>query len=271
MNRIDVTITHAKAAKRRLISPYITAGDPNLELTLELMHALTDAGADILEIGLPFSDPMAEGEVIQAAMERACAQNITCKDVLKLIAKFRQSDQSTPVVLMGYTNIIECYGYQSFASDAKKAGVDGTILVDCPPEESHELCEIWQQHQLYPIFLCSPTTTPARIKALKQYARGYVYFVSLKGVTGANHLDVATIKQTYIDRQAQISLPLLVGFGIKNADMAAQIAEFADGVIIGAALIQTIEKAHKAQQNAVRSGAQFITEIRQAMDNIGAS
>ncbi|MFI4963642.1 MAG: tryptophan synthase subunit alpha, partial [Legionellales bacterium] len=249
--------------------PYITAGDPHPDVTLELMHALVASGADILEIGIPFSDPMAEGPVIQHAMERALNHQVHCQDVLSMVAAFRVQDPDTPVVLMGYVNPIEQYGYERFAQDAIKAGVDGTILVDLPPEESEELSGIWQRNGLYSIYLCSPTTTPSRMQLINQFAKGYLYYVSLKGVTGSNALDVHSLKTEYGIRKSQTSLPLMVGFGIKTAEMAANVADFADGVIVGAALITQIIDAYNAKQNPSQAGASLMHSMRQAMDNNG--
>ena len=259
--------TAAQAGGRKILSPYITAGDPTAESTVSLMHALVGAGADILEVGIPFSDPMAEGPVIQAAMERSLAQGMTCHGVLDIIAQFRQQDKDTPVVLMGYLNPIEMFGYEAFAKRAAEAGVDGTILVDLPPEESHEVVKCWQQHNIKNIFLCSPTTDAERMPLLNQVGSGYLYYVSLKGVTGASQADLAVVKQQYLQRKAQIKLPLLIGFGIKNATMAAEIAQFADGVVVGAALIERLIDAYQQHGDYIQSGAALIRDMRQAMDN----
>ncbi|WP_419418606.1 tryptophan synthase subunit alpha [Legionella sp. D16C41] len=268
MSRIEKTISALQRDKRKMLSPYLTAGDPYPEATVELMHALVSAGADILEIGIPFSDPMAEGPVIQAAMERALRYNITCKDVLKMVADFRKKDNNTPIVLMGYTNPIEYYGYERFAKHAHEAGVDGTILVDLPPEESKEVATIWQTYNLCSIYLCSPTTTTKRMELINQYGQGYLYYVSLKGVTGSNALDLTNVKNLYQQRKGQTNLPLMVGFGIKTAEVAAEVAAFADGVIVGAALINRIIEAHQSNEDICVAGASLIQEMRQAMDKI---
>lgn len=264
MNRIERTLN----AKKKILSPYLTAGDPTRQATVELMHALVKSGADILEIGIPFSDPMAEGPVIQAAMERALANKVTCDDVLHMISDFRKDDNHTPIVIMGYTNPIEYYGYERFAKQAKEAGVDGTILVDLPPEESDEIAAIWKTYDLCSIYLCSPTTTLERMKLINQYGSGYLYYVSLKGVTGSDALDLDSVKARYQQRKSQTTLPLMVGFGIKTPDVAAQVAKFADGVIVGAALIDNIIKAYQANQNIVTAASSLIQNMRHAIDTI---
>ncbi len=269
MNRIDQTLANAHESGRKILSPYITAGDPEPGMTVGLMHALVDAGADIVELGIPFSDPMAEGPVIQAAMERALAYHVTTDDVLAIVKQFRERDSMTPVILMGYLNPIEQYGYHEFAKQAQLAGVDGTIIVDLPPEESHDIAPIWQAAGLHSIYLCSPTTTDARMKLIENYGRGYLYYVSLKGVTGASSIDLSSVKMHYQLRKTQTDLPLLVGFGIKTPAMAASVAEFADGVIVGAALIEHVLQAYLNQNDILKAGAEVISAMRQAMDNNG--
>jgi tryptophan synthase alpha chain len=269
MNRIDKTLANLKAKGKKMLSPYITAGDPHPDITVDLMHELVKAGADILEIGIPFSDPMAEGPVIQHAMERALSLSVSSKDVLAMITKFRQQDQDTPVIVMGYLNPVEQYGYDLFARHAVEAGVDGTILVDLPPEEGDGLAQIWKKHGLYSIYLCSPTTSDERMVLINQYANGYLYYVSLKGVTGSDALDMTSLKSQYKRRKAQTHLPLMVGFGIKNPEMAAEVSDFADGVIVGAALITQVLDAYEAKKNAAQAGAVLISSMRQAIDNNG--
>jgi tryptophan synthase alpha chain len=269
MNRIDKTLSQLQAENRKLLSPYITAGDPHPELTVALMHGLVAAGADILEIGIPFSDPMAEGPVIQAAMERALTHHVNCDDVLAMVKDFRERDEKTPIVLMGYVNPIEQYGYENFAKKASAIGVDGTILVDLPPEESENVAPIWQAQGLYSIYLCSPTTTEERMHLINNYGKGYLYYVSLKGVTGSSDFDLAEVQTLYQFRKSQAQLPLMVGFGIKTAEMAAQVAGFADGVIVGAALVNRIFEAYSASEDPVAAGASLIHEMRLAMDNDG--
>jgi tryptophan synthase alpha chain len=266
MNRIEKTLAQLKATNKKMLSPYITAGDPQPKATVPLMHALVKAGANILELGIPFSDPMAEGVVIQHAMERALAHKVnTCK-VLDMVSEFRKNDQETPVIIMGYLNPIEQYSYELFAQHAVEAGVDGTILVDMPPEESSQMHALWERYGLYSIFLCSPTTTDERMQLINEYAQGYLYYVSLKGVTGSSALDMSSLKSQYQQRKAQTSLPLMVGFGIKTPEMAAAVADFADGVIIGAALITQILDAYNAKHDMLEAGANLISSMRSAMD-----
>jgi tryptophan synthase alpha chain len=269
MNRIDRKMAQLKSSGRKMLSPYITAGDPRPEMTVDLMHGLVAAGADVLELGIPFSDPMAEGPVIQHAMERALAYSIHCQDVLKMVKEFRQKDKDTPVVVMGYLNPIEQYGYDLFALHAVEAGVDGTILVDLPPEECEGVMRIWEKHGLYSIFLCSPTTTNDRMILINKYAQGYLYYVSLKGVTGSDSLNISSVQEMYQTRKDQTPLPLMVGFGIKTPEMAADVARFADGVIVGAALITTILEAYETNKNAMQAGASLIASMRYAIDNNG--
>ncbi|WP_058448618.1 tryptophan synthase subunit alpha, partial [Legionella jamestowniensis] len=200
------------------------------------------------------------------AMERALVQGVSCDDVFFLIEQFRQKDQDTPIVLMGYVNPIEQYGYERFARKAKETGVDGTIMVDLPPEESELIASLWQKNDLYSIYLCSPTTSDERMELINTYGKGYLYYVSLKGVTGSDDFDLEQVRERYQQRKVQTDLPLMVGFGIKTPAMAAKVAEFADGVIVGAALINTIYEAFKADHNACAAGASLITEMRQMID-----
>jgi tryptophan synthase alpha chain len=267
-NRIDQTIAKLSKNKQKILSPYLTAGDPTLELTVPLMHALVEGGADILELGIPFSDPMAEGPVIQHAMERALAQGVSVDDVFKQITAFRQKDNQTPIVIMGYLNPIEMYGYERFAKNANKAGVDGTILVDMPPEEAGEILPIWQQHKLHAILLCSPTTSDKRLNAIAEVASGYLYYVSLKGVTGASTLSIDNVRDLYQRRKQQVSLPLLVGFGIKTPEIAAEIASFADGVIVGAALIETVYDTWQAGDDPCAAAKRLMADMRHSMNAV---
>ena len=269
MNRIDQTLAKLKASGKKMLSPYITAGDPEPGMTVDIMHALVEAGADVLEIGIPFSDPMAEGPVIQAAMERALAHGVNSDDVFSMVQTFRQRDLLTPVVLMGYLNPVEQYGYEQFAIQAQLAGVDGMIIVDLPPEESGDISPCWYAAGLYNIYLCSPTTSDERMTLLKDYAHGYLYYVSLKGVTGSNTLDLASVQSQYQRRKTQTSLPVMVGFGIQTPEMAADVATFADGVIVGAALINQIQQAYLEKTDCLKAGATLISAMRRAMDNKG--
>jgi len=268
MNRIDKALTRLHNSGLKMLSPYLTAGDPEPGMTVELMHHLVDAGADILEIGIPFSDPMAEGPVIQAAMERALAYGVSCDDVLAMVRNFREKDSETPIILMGYLNPIEQYGYSQFAKAAALAGVDGTIIVDLPPEESDDVEPIWRDAGLHSIYLCSPTTDDDRMQLINQFGSGYLYYVSLKGVTGSNAIDLDAVQSMYQARKLQTTLPLMVGFGIKNADMAAKVASFADGVIVGAALIEAIHSAYLNKTDPLDAGATLIRSMRHEMDKL---
>lgn len=270
MNRIDKAITRLHASGKKILSPYLTAGDPEPGMTVNLMHGLVKAGADILELGIPFSDPMAEGPVIQAAMERALVHGIGCEDVFSMVEKFREDDRNTPIVLMGYMNPIEQYGHEKFAKRAQLVGVDGIIIVDLPPEESPDIEPFWQAAGLHIIYLCSPTTSDERMKLIKKQASGYLYYVSLKGVTGSNALDLRSVKTQYQRRKEQTSLPIMVGFGIKTPEMAANVAAFADGVVVGAALISQIQAAYLEKEDAIKAGATLINNMRCAMDKKGS-
>lgn len=269
MNRIEITLERLKAQGKKMLSPYITAGDPEPQLTVSIMHELVKAGADILEIGIPFSDPMAEGPVIQAAMERALRHAVTTDDVLAMIRDFRQQDITTPIIVMGYLNPVEQYGYERFAQAAKSAGVDGTILVDLPPEESEHVAKIWASADLYSIYLCSPTTTDERLEHIKSLGRGYLYYVSLKGVTGSSSFDLESVTTHYRHIKGKTKLPVMVGFGIKTPQMAASVSSFADGVIVGAALINEILKAYNSNNFTAPFGTELIKNMRTAMDNPG--
>jgi tryptophan synthase alpha chain len=266
MNRIDATFAALRAAGRTALIPYVTAGDPSLAATLSILQALTAAGADVIELGVPFSDPMADGPVVQRASERALAQGVGLNDVLAIVSAFRQRNATTPLVLMGYANPIEAMGATTFADRAQVAGVDGVIVVDYPPEEASEFAALLRAHGVAPIFLLSPTTPAARITTVGALARGYVYYVSLKGVTGAGHLDTADVIAKLAEIRKHIALPIGVGFGIRDAAGAQAIAAHADAVVIGSRLIQEIE-AGPADQAAARAGA-WLATIRTAIDAI---
>jgi tryptophan synthase alpha chain len=266
MNRIDATFARLRAAGRTALIPYITTGDPSLAATLPIMQALTAAGADVIELGVPFSDPMADGPVIQRASERALAQGVGLHDVLAIASAFRQRNATTPVVLMGYANPIEAMGVATFADRAQAAGVDGVIVVDYPPEEAGEFAALLDARGLAPIFLLSPTTPASRIATVGAVARGYVYYVSLKGVTGAGHLDTADVIAKLAEIRRHIALPIGVGFGIRDAAGAQAIAAHADAVVIGSRIIQEIE-AGPPDQAAARAGA-WLATIRGAIDAV---
>ena len=264
MKRIDATFAGKRAAGRTVLIPYVTAGDPSLELTSGIMQALVEAGADVIELGVPFSDPMADGPVIQRASERALAQGVALSDVLDLVAQFRRRDDTTPLVLMGYANPIEAMGVTAFVERASKAGVDGVIVVDYPPEEAVDFAALLRAHGLAPIFLIAPTTPDARIEAIARLAAGYVYYVSLKGVTGAGHLDTDDVARRLDTIRRRIALPVGVGFGIRDAASARAIAAHAEAVVIGSRIIAEIEQG--PQSDAPARVRTFIAEIRQALD-----
>ncbi|MDQ6917663.1 MAG: tryptophan synthase subunit alpha [Pseudomonadota bacterium] len=264
MNRIDATFARLRATRRVALIPYITVGDPSLAATLPLMCALTASGADVIELGFPFSDPMADGPVIQRASERALSLGVGLDDVLNVAAAFRERDSLTPVVLMGYTNPIEAMGTTAFADRSQRAGIDGVIVVDCPPEEAVEFAQLLEERGIAPIFLLAPTTPEARIIAIGRVARGYVYYVALKGVTGAGHLDVSGVVARLAEIRRHITLPVGVGFGIRDAASAQAIAAHADAVVIGSRIIEEIERGPAAQA-AERVGA-WLATIRTAID-----
>ena len=264
MNRIDATFTRLRAEGRTALVPYFTAGDPSLELTLPILEALVAGGADVIELGVPFSDPMADGPVIQRASERALKRGVSLRDILAVVKRFRERDDDTPIVLMGYANPVEAMGVAQFAEAAKAAGVDGVLIVDYPPEEAESFAEVLGRHGIAPIFMLSPTTTEARIQAVARLARGYVYYVSLKGVTGAAHLDTADVAQRLADIRRHVRLPVGVGFGIRDASSACAIAEHADAVVIGTRVIQEIDGG-PANDAAQRVG-RWLASIRSALD-----
>ncbi len=220
MSRIQTTFEKLKLHQRKALIPFITAGDPNPQLTVPLLHALVEAGADVIELGVPFSDPMADGPTIQRASERALKHKVSLRDVLGMVAEFRKQDSSTPLVLMGYGNPIEAMGWETFAKRCAEVGVDGVLTVDFPPEESHEAFGHLQRHNIDPIFLLAPTTNDERIAKVAKQARGYVYYVSLKGVTGAGNLDLGDIERKIPQLRKHITLPIGVGFGIRDAETA---------------------------------------------------
>jgi len=266
VNRIDGTFAKLRAAGRTALIPYVTAGDPSPAVTPSLLHALVRAGADVLELGVPFSDPMADGPVVQRASERALAQGVGLADVLAMVAAFRQRDATTPIVLMGYVNPIEAMGAEEFAVRANEAGVDGVIVVDYPPEEAREFAALVVARGLAPIFLLSPTTPIARMSLVAALARGYVYYVSLKGVTGAGHLDTGEVAARLAEIRRHVSLPVGVGFGIRDAASARAIAAHADAVVIGSRIIEEIERG-PADEAPARVGA-WLATIRAAVDQV---
>lgn len=266
MGRIGERFAALQRAGRRALIPFLTAGDPAPALTVPLMHALVRAGADLIELGVPFSDPMADGPVIQAGNQRALQNGVNLPSVLDMVRVFRRADAATPVVLMGYLNPVEAHGYERFAQDAANAGVDGVITVDMPPEEGEGLERALHARGLDPIFLLSPTSTTARIARVLSVARGFVYYVSLRGVTGAANMDVVEVERKVNVIRNQSKLPVGVGFGIHDAASAARVARFADAVVVGSALVARIAECAARPQEIEAQAAAFIAGLRRAID-----
>jgi tryptophan synthase alpha chain len=269
MSRIEKTFAQLKAQGRKALIPYITAGFPFADITPELMHAMVEAGADVIELGVPFSDPMADGPVIQRAGERALAMGIGTPQVLAMVKTFRERDDKTPVVLMGYANPVERYdlarGKGAFVRDAAASGVDGVLIVDYPPEECEEFAAALKAQGLDLIFLLAPTSTGKRMQEVARIASGYVYYVSLKGVTGAGHLDTAAVEQALPRIREHVKIPVGVGFGIRDAQTARAIGRVADAVVIGTKVIQVVEE--QPREKAAPALGAFLREIRAALDN----
>ena len=271
MTRLSTCFDALRADNRKAVIPYIVAGDPSREGTVTLMHRLVDAGADIVELGVPFSDPMSEGPVIQKGHERALANGISLRDVLAMVTEFREQNAVTPVVVMGYANPVERMGYASFANACAQAGVDGLITVDIPPEEVKTLRAELTRVSIDNIFLISPTTPEARIKTIVESASGFIYYVAVKGVTGAGHLDIADVSSYMSKIKAQTALPVCVGFGIKDAASASAVASVADGVVVGSALIDTMAQAMAggdSEQTAADRAIALLADIRQGVDHV---
>lgn len=264
MSRIEETFAALAAQHKKGLIPFITAGDPDPQRTVEFMHALVAGGADVIELGVPFSDPMADGPVIQRSSERALARGISLRHVLADVKRFREHDAKTPVVLMGYANPIERMGVDAFAAEAVEAGVDGVLVVDYPPEESAGFAERMREVGIDPIFLLAPTSTDGRIAAVGRVASGYVYYVSLKGVTGAANLDVSSIASKIPAIKSHVRLPVGVGFGIRDARTARAVAEVSDAVVIGSRIVQLLEET--APEAAAAALTSFVAEVRHALD-----
>jgi tryptophan synthase alpha chain len=271
MSRLPATFRNLRQAQRTALIPYITAGDPKPGITVELMHAMVKAGADIVELGVPFSDPMADGPVIQAACERALKHRVSLTQVLDMVRAFRAQNTNTPVVLMGYANPIEVMGYEKFAHGAAQAGVDGVITVDLPPEESAAMLQHLRAAGIDPVFLLAPTSTGERIKKICAAASGFVYYVSLKGVTGASTLDLENVSARLRDIRKHTDLPVGVGFGIKNADTARQVGAFADAVVVGSVLVQHIADNADNPAAAIQAVSAVLSAMRAALDEDGSA
>ena len=264
MSRISATFEKLKAASRRALIPYVTSGFPLPSSTVPLMHAMVEGGADIIELGMPFSDPMADGPVVQRAGDKALANGIGLSHVLEYVKAFRAGDDTTPVVLMGYCNPVERMGLAIFAGRAAAAGVDGVLLVDCPPEEAGEFAAEMRKNRMDPIFLLAPTSEEARYKQVANLGSGYVYYVSLKGVTGAGHIDTEQVARQVPKIQRATGLPVGVGFGIKDGATAARVAAFADAVVIGSRVIEVVEQA--SPEDAPARVGELVRSLRDAMD-----
>jgi tryptophan synthase alpha chain len=268
MSRIAAVFEALARERRKALIPYVTAGDPFADVTVDLMLGLARAGADVIELGVPFSDPMADGPVIQRASERALARGIGMEQVLAMVREFRRRNDATPVVLMGYANPVERYdqrlGAGAFVKDAAEAGVDGVLIVDYPPEECEAFSATLKAHGLDLIFLLAPTSTERRMAQVGALASGYVYYVSLKGVTGAGHLDTTAVAEAVPRIRRHVSVPVGVGFGIRDAASAQAVGRVSDGVVIGSRLIQILET--ETRDNAPLAARRFIGEIRAALD-----
>jgi tryptophan synthase alpha chain len=263
-SRISATFTKLRAEGRPALIPFVTAGDPAPRQTVAIMHALVAGGADVIELGVPFSDPMADGPVIQRSSERALSQGVTLRHVIAYVAEFRRTDKSTPVVLMGYANPIERMGEVEFISAAREAGVDGVLIVDYPPEEAGAWVHALADSGIDPIFLLSPTSSDERIERVARVARGYIYYVSLKGVTGATHIDTAEVAAMIKRIRAHTYVPVGVGFGIRDGATARRIGSVADAVVVGSRIVQ--ELASAAPEAAPERARAVMAEFRRALD-----
>ena len=266
MSRIAACFAALKAQGRQALIPYVTAGDPNPQVTVGLMHQMVTAGADLIELGIPFSDPMADGPVIQLACERALSHNTSLTMILAMVAEFRQLNDTTPVVLMGYLNTVEKMGYDVFVAAAKKVGLDGVLMVDLPPEEGANFTQNLRQAGLDAIFLIAPTTTEERIKKICSVGSGYLYYVSLKGVTGSAVIDADAVAEKLALVRQHTLLPLGVGFGIRDANSAARVAQVADGVVVGSVLVNALGDNASNPEKGCALVVDTLSAMRQAMD-----
>ncbi|MES2501027.1 MAG: tryptophan synthase subunit alpha [Pseudomonadota bacterium] len=264
MSRIQTVFSTLKSNNKKALIPYITAGDPHPNHTVNLMHTLVKTGADMIELGVPFSDPMADGPVIQRASERALVHKVGLSKVLQMVAEFRQKDDKTPIILMGYANPIEAMGIGKFTQLAKTAGIDGVITVDYPPEECKDFISQLQANGMDSIFLLSPTSDAARVELIVNQASGFLYYVSLKGVTGSANLDIEEVKSRVAEIRHKTNLPIGVGFGVKDSITAKNVAAFADAVVVGSRMVQAIENSN--DDNLVENVSQLMMELRTAID-----
>lgn len=266
MSRLTATFERLAKTGCKALIPFITAGDPNPDFTVPMMHAMVAAGADIIELGVPFSDPMAEGPVIQRACERALTHKMSLRRVLTIASTFREKDQKTPIVLMGYVNPIEVMGYENFANASQQADIDGVITVDLPPEEGEGYVDLLKARGIDPIFLLAPNISDERIKKMDSVGSGYLYYVSLKGVTGAGHLNTSDVENKLKRIKAITALPVAIGFGIKDAETARTISGLGDGVVVGSALISKIESNLDNPERAKSEIIALLSAMRRAMD-----
>ena len=267
MNRLSLILEQLRAKSKKALIPFVTAGHPHPVLTVNTMHALVDYGANIIELGMPFSDPMADGETIQLSSEKAIELGMSLDLVLDTVSEFRLTNKCTPVILMGYLNPIEKFGYEHFISKAANAGVDGILLVDCPPEEANYLLKLLDKYNMSQIFLIAPTTDNERIEYVLSKAKGFIYCVALKGVTGAASVSYDDLFKQIVTINAQSDIPIAVGFGINDADSATQVAQYADAVVIGSALVSQLDKCENKKQ-VRKTVKQFLKPIRKALDLI---
>jgi tryptophan synthase alpha chain len=265
MSRIQNTFENLKQSGKKALIPFITAGDPHPDKTVEMLHALVKAGADLIELGVPFSDPMADGPVIQRASERALVHKVGLRKVLAMVKEFREQDSKTPIVLMGYANPIEAMGTEKFADAAKEAGIDGVLTVDYPPEESLELNAMLKARDIDPVFLLSPTTEAARVDIIVNQASGFVYYVSLKGVTGSKNLDIEEVAGRVAEIRKLTTLPVGVGFGVRDAATAQAVAKIADAVVVGSRMVQAVESS--TPDKVISNLTALTAELRQAIDH----
>ena len=266
MSRLAKTFVKLADSNRKALIPFVTAGDPYPEFTVPLMHDMVKAGADVIELGVPFSDPMADGPVIQRASERALAQRMSLRRTLEIAMEFRRNNQETPVVIMGYANPIESMGYDAFANAAQRADIDGVLTVDLPPEEGSACCDLLKARDIDTIFLLAPNSTVERVQKMAAIGSGYLYYVSLKGVTGAGHLDTHDVEQRVKQIQQNTTLPIAVGFGVKDAETARQVSQLGDGVVVGSALISKIEDNLSDPSLARQEIIELLRSMRAAMD-----
>lgn len=267
MSRLKAKFEALNETGRKALIPFITAGDPNPEFTVPMMHAMVQAGVDIIELGVPFSDPMADGPVIQRASERALAHHMSLRRTLQIVTEFRQTDQQTPVVIMGYLNPIEAMTYEEFAKAAQAADIDGVLTVDLPPEESEECAALLKARGIDQIFLLAPNSSDERIRMMATIGSGYIYYVSLKGVTGAGHLNVDDVQAKMQQIRAITTVPIAIGFGVKDAETAQTVASVGDGVVVGSALISKIEANLDNPERAKNEVVALLSAMRQAMDS----